>query len=186
MAEVEDYERCLVEKAKRQDKEAIAQIYSLYVDKIFKYIFYKVGNKAEAEDLTEQVFIKAIEALPRFSWKNVPVSAWLFSIARNQVIDHYRSKGREVEIDIEKASLLEDIAGDPYASALTALTREKIFKALRSLTEDQQQVICLKFFSGLSNTEIASLLSKTEGAIKSIQHRGLRALRKLLGIENYE
>lgn len=179
-------ERRLVEKAKRRDQEAIAEIYYLYVDKIYKHIFFKVGHKMEAEDLTEQVFLKAIEALPRFNWKNVPFSAWLLSIARNLIIDHYRSKSRRPEVDIDGVPTLEDTKKDPYEAASNILTRERIYQALKELTEDQRQVICLKFFSGLSNAEIAAILRRTEGAIKSIQHRGLKALKGLLQSESDE
>lgn len=179
----EGSERDLVERAKKRDPEAISQIYALYVDKLYRYLYYKVGHPTEAEDLTETVFLRALEALPRFSWKNVPFSAWLFSIARNLVIDHYRSKDRRNEVSIDEIGHLFAEENDPHEAAEESLERTKIEEAISCLTKEQRQVVLLKFFVGLSNTEISALLRKSGGAIKSIQHRGLRNLRKKLESE---
>lgn len=176
-------ERDLVEKAKRRDPEAISELYDLYVDKVYRYLYYKVGHPVEAEDLTETVFLRVLEALPRFSWKNVPFSAWVFSIARNLVVDHYRSRARRTEVGLEEVGPLFADGGDPHEAAERRLLQQRIEEAISSLTAEQKEVVLLKFFGGLSNAEVSGLLRKSDGAIKSIQHRGLRSLRKKLESE---
>lgn len=176
-------ERDLVEKAKRRDPEAISELYDLYVDKVYRYLYYKVGHPVEAEDLTETVFLRVLEALPRFSWKNVPFSAWVFSIAHNLVVDHYRSRARRTEVSFEEIEPLFADSDDPHQAAERSLQQVRIEEAISCLTKEQKEVVLLKFFVGLSNAEISALLRKSDGAVKSIQHRGLRSLRKKLESE---
>jgi RNA polymerase sigma-70 factor (ECF subfamily) len=176
-------ERDLVEKAKQRDPEATSELYDLYVDKVYRYLYYKVGHPVEAEDLTETVFLRVLEALPRFSWKNVPFSAWVFSIARNLVIDHYRRRARRTEVAFEEVGPLFADGGDPHEAAERSLLQQRLEEAISTLTTEQKEVVLLKFFVGLSNAEISALLRKSDGAIKSIQHRGLRSLRKKLESE---
>lgn len=173
----------LVERAKRYDTEAFGELYDLYFDKIYNYVFYKVGDTIEAEDLTEQVFLKALESIRSFAWRGAPFSAWLFRIAGNLVVDYYRKRSRMTTVPID--SSFKDIltsAGteDVEEVVMKKFSWEKLYLAISKLTEEQQQVVILKFLTNLSNTEIANFLKKTEGAVKSLQHRALNSLHRIL------
>ena len=168
-------ERSLVERAQRGDAEAFARLYEEHFDKIYRYIVLKVGSKADAEDLTEQVFLKVLESIASFRWRGVPFSAWLFRIARNLAIDHLRKKGREGYL-IEQS--IYDF--DPAAVAEKRLTIEQLVIAVEGLTQAQRDVIALRFGAGLSTAETAKVVGKREGAVKALQHSALVALRKRL------
>jgi RNA polymerase sigma-70 factor (ECF subfamily) len=172
--------RELVKRAKQNDSEALAQIYDLFVEKVYRYIFYKVGNQAEAEDLTEEVFLKVLENIERFEERGAPFSSWLFVIARNLVINYYKLRSRQAAIPLNL--LKEQIADNerPDEAFFKNFSAEKLQIAIAQLTEEQQQVIILKFFSGLKNREIAGVLSKSEGAVKALQHRALASLYRIL------
>jgi len=170
----------LVERAKKSDPLALGKLYDLYIDKIYRYILYRVGNPTEAEDLAEQVFVKMLEAIAGYEPRGAPFGAWLFRIAHNLVVDHFRARAKrqEGEIDEGVVSIADSVNTlDPVEAILE---HQHLRTAIALLTEEQQQVILLKFFGERSNAEIAQILNKTEGAIKSIQHRALRSLGRLL------
>lgn len=170
----------LVDKAREHDPEAFGKLYDLFVDKIYRYIFYRVGRAADAEDLTEDVFMKAFEAIGRYEWREVPFSAWLFRIAHNSVTDYFRRQARKPEV-VLKEEVLEmpesETAVEQYAAKMM---QEQVRSAITQLTIDQQNVIILKFFAGLSNKEVASSLGRTEESVKALQHRALRSLNRIL------
>ncbi|HEY3373600.1 MAG TPA: sigma-70 family RNA polymerase sigma factor [Candidatus Aquicultor sp.] len=173
--------RELVERAQCYDAEAFGQIYDHYYNKIFNFVYYKVGSKVEAEDLTEQVFLKALENIAGFEWRGVPFSSWLFRIASNLVVDFYRARKYEI-VDIEDhINIQVDDVWGPEQSALRELERNEIVDAIKMLTEEQQQVITLRFIGGLSNEEVAQAINKSVNAVKALQHRAIGTLSKFLG-----
>jgi RNA polymerase sigma-70 factor (ECF subfamily) len=159
--------------------ESFGEIYERYHAGVYKYIFYRVGDQSLAEDLTMEVFVKAIEAIDTYNYRGVPFSAWLYRIASNLVIDYFRRQPVRPELTLEEKLVA---AGDGSSEKLeTAFSHQELQRALSELTDDQQQVIVLKFADGLSNYEVAQILGKTEGAVKSLQHRALASLGRTLG-----
>lgn len=171
----------LAQRASKHDQAAFAELYNAYVEKIYKYIFYKVGNPADAEDLCEQVFLKAWEAIGRYTWCGYPFSSWLYKLAHNLVVDHYRTR-REILPLSEVVTTLEDQI-DPETALRQTLEADELRQAISRLTTDQQQVIYLKFVDGYDNSEIAQMLNKKEGAIRALQYRTLRSLQSILEAE---
>ena len=173
----------LVDRASKGSGEAFGQLYQMYVDRIYNYIYYKTGHAVDAEDLTEQVFIKAWEAIRRFRFEGKPFAAWLFKVARNVVIDHYRTRKNNTDLSEVVSAIAKD--GDPEASAQRRATAQVLMTAIRHLTDEQQQVILLKFVDGMDNTEISAAMGKKEGAIRALQYRALLALQRILQDERY-
>ena len=167
----------LVERAQAGRLDAVDALYREHVDRIYAYLAASVGNPHDAEDLTIQTFVRMIESLDRFQSRAVPFSSWLYRIARNLAIDHYRSSARARE----RAGRAETRHG-AYASAeeqaLSVLEQQGIREQIASLPLSQREVLTLKFVCGLSNAEIAVVLEKTEGAVKALQHRALVALQR--------
>jgi RNA polymerase sigma-70 factor (ECF subfamily) len=178
-SQVQD-ERDLIRRAKEYDPAAFAEIYERYYQSIFNYIYYRVSDPTIAEDLCSEVFLKAMEAIQSFTFQGVPFSAWLYRIAANLVIDHYRRQPPQPNVSLEdsRPPVAED---NPGVALEERFTHQELWRALRKLTADQQQVIILKFVEGLSNSEVAQILGKTEGAVKSLQHRALASLGRLMG-----
>jgi RNA polymerase sigma-70 factor (ECF subfamily) len=170
----------LVDKAKEHDPEAFGKLYDLFVDKIYRYIFYRVGRAVDAEDLTEDVFMKALEAISRYEWREAPFSAWLFRIARNSVTDHFRRQARKLEVVLREEAVEMSESQEAVEQYAAKMMQEQVRSAITQLTADQQNVIILKFYADLNNKEIASFLSKTEGSVKALQHRALQALNRIL------
>jgi RNA polymerase sigma-70 factor (ECF subfamily) len=171
-------EHDLIRRAQELSPESFGEIYERYHTGVYKYIFYRVGDQTLAEDLTMEVFVKAIEAIDTYNYRGVPFSAWLYRIGSNLVIDHFRRLPVRPEMTLEEKL----VAGDGSTDKLeTAFSHLELRQALSELTDDQQQVIVLKFADGLSNYEVGQILGKTEGAVKSLQHRALASLGKTLG-----
>lgn len=172
----------LAQRASQHDPAAFAQLYNAYVDKIYKYIYYKVGNTPDAEDLCEQVFLKAWEAIGRYTWCGYPFSSWLYKLAHNLVVDHYRSKREALPLNDILSTADEPII-DPEAALNLSLDAAELSDAMAQLTQEQRQVIALKFIEGYDNAEIAQMLNKKEGAIRALQYRALRSLQGILEAE---
>jgi RNA polymerase sigma-70 factor (ECF subfamily) len=170
-------DEALIRAAQAGDPSAFGALYERYFDKVFGYLAFKVGNAADAEDLAGQVFLKALESLGGFKWTGVSYQAWLFRIAHNLLVDHLRRKGKRVSAPLDES--LPDVrpTADPERLFAEKVTRESLIAAVERLTELQRQVISLKFAAGLSNAEVAQVLGKTEGAVKALQHAGLRSLQ---------
>jgi RNA polymerase sigma-70 factor, ECF subfamily len=170
----------LLERASRAEPAALGTLYDQYADRIFTYIYHRVGQADVAEDLTGQVFMRMLEAIRTGQGWRSSFSGWLYRIAHNLVIDYYRRRGRVTLIDIDDATPVKATHGDPVRSTETLLVREHLRAALFQLTEDQAQVITLRFMEERSIAEVADLMDKTEGAIKALQYRAVLALRRVM------
>ncbi len=166
----------LVRLAKAGDAEAFGHLYETYLDRIYRYIYFRVTDEQTAEDLISQVFTKAWENLDRYQPSGRPFIAWLYTIAHNTVIDHYRT--RKDTVAIENTISLASDAPSPHEQVELHFEAENLRAALQTLTPEQQQVIVLKFISGMSTDEIAGQLKKSAGAIRALQMRALQALAK--------
>jgi RNA polymerase sigma-70 factor, ECF subfamily len=172
--------RALVERAQAGDRRALEELYLLHFDRIYSYLHMSVGNRHDAEDLTNQTFVKMLESIERFEWRKVPISAWLFRIAHNLAMDHFRASRRwqpEEEVPETAEQAAEHSAED---EALQAIGRRSMLEMIEDLSHDQRQVLTLKFVFNFGNGEVATILGKTEGAIKSLQHRALATLQRRL------
>ena len=169
--------RRLVELAQQGDRAALEELYLLHFDRIYSYLHMSVGNRHDAEDLTTQTFLKMLESIGRFRWQSAPFSAWLFRIAHNLAMDHFRANRRwQPEEEVPEPEGSEESSAEE--DALQAIGRQSMLELIEDLSPEQQQVLTLKFVFNFSNGEAATILDKTEGAIKSLQHRALVSLQK--------
>jgi RNA polymerase sigma-70 factor (ECF subfamily) len=169
--------RALVERAQAGDRGALEELYLLHFDRIYSYLHVSVGNKHDAEDLTTQTFLKMLESIGRFRWQSAPFSAWLFRIAHNLAMDHFRAARRwQPEEDVPEPPADESTSAE--MGALESIGRKSMLELIEDLSPEQQQVLTLKFVFNFANGEVATILGKTEGAIKSLQHRALASLQK--------
>lgn len=172
-----DEER-LIQRARGYDPQALALLYRRHVGAIYRYIHLRVGREDLAEDLTADVFLKMLEGIESFDYRGVPFAAWLFRIAHDRVVDYFRRQAGKETVSLREG--LSTSGEGPVAITEAALARERLRQAFGQLTEEQQQVIVLKFGEGLTNAEVGWLLGKSEGAVKSLQHRALATLRRFL------
>jgi RNA polymerase sigma-70 factor (ECF subfamily) len=168
----------LIERAQAGDSSAVVALYECYKQRVLRYLFYRLGDVYLAEDLTTEVFIRVIHGLPRFRWQDVPVQAWIFQIARNLATDQLRKRKMRVQVHLDES--LADRTEAPDIAAERSLTNDHLQAALQELTDDQRDVIVLRFIEGISVAEVAQALNKTESAVKNLQIRGLKALYRLL------
>jgi RNA polymerase sigma-70 factor (ECF subfamily) len=172
--------RRIVTLAQKGDREALEALYLIHFDRIYSYLHMSVGNRHDAEDLTTQTFVKMLESIDRFKWRSAPFSAWLFRIAHNLAMDHFRASRRwQPEEEVPEPEVPEGSAAED--EALDSIGRKSMLELIESLSPDQQQVLTLKFVFNFSNAEAATILGKTEGAVKSLQHRALVSLQKQFG-----
>jgi len=169
--------RALVERAQGGDRGALEELYLLHFDRIYSYLHLSVGNRHDAEDLTTQTFPKMLEAIGRFRWQSVPFSAWLFRIAHNLAMDHFRAR-RRVQAEDELPELPELEESSAEEQAMHSIGQAGMLALIERLSAEQRQVLTLKFLFGFANAEVAGILGKTEGAVKSLQHRALASLQK--------
>jgi RNA polymerase sigma-70 factor, ECF subfamily len=174
-----EHVRWLVERAQQGERQALEELYLLHFDRIYSYLHMSVGNRHDAEDLTTQTFLKMIEAIGRFRWQSAPFSAWLFRIAHNLAMDHFRSSRRsQPEEEVPEPPGSEEPSAEE--EAMHAIGRQSMLELIEELSAEQQHVLTLKFVFNFPNAEVATILGKTEGAIKSLQHRALVSLQKQL------
>ena len=181
-------ERLLVDAARVGDERAIAELYNTYFPRVYRYMLVRTGNVSDAEDLTEEVFIRVLDALERFEWRQVPFSAWLFRIAHNAVVSHQRRDGSRGRFSPLSPSLPVNTQG-PEEAVEARLALDEVMEATRNLPEAQRKVIALRFGAGLSVAETARALGKSGGNVKVIQHKAIVKLRELLvdkGPEGHE
>lgn len=176
-----DDESVLVSRAVEGDSQAYGRLYERHLDAIYRYVYFRVGDTAQAQDMTEEVFVKAWEAIPNYRPGKHPFTSWLYRIAQNSVVDHYRRKERAVgatELDL-------DAQPDPAPSLEDKLVEKQnlanLAEAIRRLNDEEQQVIILRFVEGLPHRQVAAIVGKSEAASRVIQHRALAALADLLG-----
>jgi RNA polymerase sigma-70 factor (ECF subfamily) len=168
----------VVRRAQEYDEPAVAALYEKYYPKIYNYAFMQMGDAQASEDLASDVMLKMIESIHKYTFRGLPFGAWVFRIARNRLIDLHRRRRRRGEVDL--SSGLSSALASPQALAERALERGQIQVALKHLTDEQRQVIVLKFIQGFDNRSIGQIMGRSEGAIKSLQHRALGALRRVL------
>jgi len=171
--------RALVERAQQGDRSALEELYLIHFDRIYSYLHVSVGNRHDAEDLTTQTFLKMLESIGKFRWQSAPFSAWLFRIAHNLAMDHFRATKRWQPEDVVPEPEADERTS-AEAGALESIGRKSMLELIEDLSPEQQQVLTLKFVFNFANAEAATILGKTEGAIKSLQHRALVSLQKQL------
>jgi len=172
-------ESVLLERVKSYDQAAIAEVYDRYSQRIYNYLYHRLGNANVAEDLTATVFVRMLEAIRTSKAWRTSFSGWLYRIAHNLVVDYFRSGRQDKQVELDDWSIESD--EHPDEEAERSLAGQKLRQAIGLLTDEQSLVITLKFLEGMSNAEVAVLVGKSEGAIKSLQFRGLAALRRLIG-----
>ncbi len=178
-------EESLVRRAQHRDQEAFAQLYEEHFDKIYRYVALRIGDKTEAEDMTQQVFLKALQSISSFKWKGIPFSAWLFRIAHNQVVDYFRSKKRTA-VPLDESLTSSNSNDNPQSVVERKLDSEQLLLATKQLTETQREVISLRFAGELSIAQVAKTMGKSQGAVKALQHSAIVALRKTLRVTENE
>ncbi len=179
-AEMDDIE--VVQEAKK-NKEAFGEIYERYLDKIYNYIYYRTGNQQDAEDLTAKVFYRALSNIGSYEDRGVPFQAWLYRIAHNLVANFHRDRSRRKIIPLDDY-LAHTLRGDaPDKQAESSEQHDLLMEAIHRLPDDRQQLLLLKFIQEKSNAEIGEIMERTEGAIKSLYHRTLLALRDELRLQ---
>src|SRR5204862_3885202 len=175
--------RKLVDAAQRGDRGALEELYLIHFDRIYSYLHVTVGNRHDAEDLTTQTFLKMLESIGKFRWGSAPFSAWLFRIAHNLAMDHFRAR-RRWQPEEEVPEPPGQVEASAEEEAMQSIGRQSMMELIERLSPEQQQVLTLKFVFNFPNAEVATILGKTEGAVKSLQHRALVSLQKQLNLEH--
>jgi len=170
-------ESLLVEQAK-QDPVAFGVLYEKYVQKIYNYIYYRTGNHHDAEDLTAKTFHRAMRHIPSYEQRGVPFSAWLYRIAHNVVANWHRDRSRRKVIALDELVLHQQWRQSPEGLVEADEEKRELLKVIRRLPADRQLLLILKFVEGMSNEAIGQIMGRSEGAVKSLYHRTLLALRK--------
>ncbi len=174
----------IVRRAQDGDAEAFGEIYDRYIDTVFRYIYFRVGSRSLAEDLTSETFLRALRRIGSVTWQGRDLGAWLVTIARNLIADHYKSA--KYRLEVTTADMLDADQEDhgaearPEAAVVERLTNVTLLEAVKKLNPEQQECIVLRFLQGLSVTETAQAMGKNEGAIKALQYRAVRSLGRLL------
>ena len=167
----------LVARARKGDSEAFGDLYEMYLDELYRYVFYRLNHKEDAEDLTESVFLKAWAGMPGYRGE-VPFRSWIYRIARNAVVDHYRK--RKVELPLEERTILADDGDHPHEMALGREAASSLAEAITRLSDLHQEVLILRFVNGFSTEETARVLERSEGTIRVLQHRALKGLKSAM------
>jgi len=175
-----DVERTTVDRARTGDQQALADLYDWYMPRVYRYVVARVGNPAEAEDLTEEVFLKMLGAIGDFRWREVPFSSWIFRIAHNCIATHYRKSAQRGGATSELSEDMLDGKPDMALAVEERITMDEVRRAAEQLPEAQREVIALRFAVGLSIADTAKALGKREGNIKALQHKAVAKLQKML------
>jgi len=170
----------LVELARAGDAEAFGMLYDHYQPSVYRFLYYRVGSVAVAEDLTSETFVRALRSMHSFRWQGKDFGAWLTTIARNLATDHAKSGRSRLEVATEDMSLHDSSVEGPEGAVLTAITNEALLAALRQLPSEQQDCLVLRFLQSRSIAETAAVLGRSEGAVKQLQLRAVRNLAKRL------
>ena len=177
MPEQELDEKEILRQASQGDKEAFGLLYEHYLTRIYNYIYYRTGNVHDAEDLTARVFQRAMKHILNYQDRGVPFSAWLYRIAHNLVANWYRDRSRKKELSITEKMVLPAKHEHPETTILRTEKQDALLRIIRTLPPDRQQLLILKFVEHHSNAEIGEIMGRSEGAVKSLYHRTLLALR---------
>ena len=175
----------LVDRAREGDPDAFAALYDRYVERVYRFVLYRVhGDSALAEDVTSEVFLRALRKIKGFTWQGRDVGAWFLTIARNLVLDHFKSGRARLEVlGIENPTAVDDRVLDAEDLALNRVSAQDLYKAIGQLGTEQQEVIYWRFLQGYSVAETAAAMGKSDGAIKALQYRAVKALYKLVVVD---
>ena len=177
-------EKEVLARASQGDTEAFGTLYEMYVERIYNYVYYRTGNVHEAEDLTARVFYRALNHVKTYTDRGVPFSAWLYRIAHNLIANWHRDRSRHQEIPLDDAPTLHYKGEPPEVALIQGQDREALLKLIRHLPDERQHLLILKFVEHMSNAEIGQTMNRSEGAVKSLYHRTLLAMRdELEGID---
>jgi RNA polymerase sigma-70 factor, ECF subfamily len=176
----------VVDRAREGDPGAFAELYDLYVDRVYRFVLYRVsGDRALAEDITSEVFVRALRKIKGFTWQGRDVGAWFLTIARNLVLDHFKSGRFRMEMvgaDPGEGDATRIV--DPENEALSRVSQADLYKAIHQLGNEQQEVIYWRFLQGYSVAEAAAAMDRTDGAIKALQYRAVKSLYKLVVVDD--
>lgn len=170
----------LVQRAQGGDSEAFAQIYDRYVDVVYRYVYYRIGDRSQAEDFTSETFLRALRRLDSITFRGRDLGAWLVTIARNIVFDHVKSSRYRLEVVTGEVDDAAQVQEGPEHAVLERLDSVRLLRCVKTLGPEQQECIVLRFFQDLSVAETAQIMGKNDGAIKALQHRAVRRLATLL------
>ena len=180
-----DYnEEDILARASQGDKDAFGALYERYAERIFNYVYYRTGNQHDAEDLTARVFQRAMNHIRNYTDRGVPFSAWLYRIAHNLVANWHRDRSRKQEIAIDDLPVLPTKGDHPERNLVRSQEQDALLKMIRKLPPERQNLLILKFVENMSNAEIGKIMGRSEGAVKSLYHRTLLALRDQLEDQN--
>ena len=180
-----DYnEEDILLRASQGDRDAFGQLYERYVERIFNYVYYRTGNVHDAEDLTARVFQRAMNHIKNYTDRGVPFSAWLYRIAHNLVANWHRDRSRKQEIPLDDLPILQTKGDHPEKNLVRSQEQDALLRMIRKLPGERQNLLILKFVENMSNAEIGAIMGRSEGAVKSLYHRTLLALRDQLEDQN--
>jgi len=181
----EDAQR-LIAAAQDGDREAFGELYRVYRDRVFRYIYYRVSTRALAEDLTSETFIRALRHITTFSWQGCDFVAWLFTISRNLVADYFKSSRHRMEVSTGEMLDSDEVEASPEESVLEHLSNEALLNAVHRLTDGQRECIKLRFLEQLTVAETARVMDLSEGAVKTLQYRAVRTLGRALKKDDFD
>ena len=184
MPDIEFNEEDVLIRASKGDRDAFGQLYGRYIDRIFNYVYYRTGNLHDAEDLTARVFQRAMNHIHNYTDRGVPFSAWLYRIAHNLVANWHRDRSRRQEIPLNDVPVLPSRGDHPERNLVRSQEQESLLRLIRRLPPERQNLLILKFVENMSNAEIGQIMGRSEGAVKSLYHRTLLALRDQIGDQN--
>ena len=184
MAELEYNEEDILARASQGDRDAFGLLYERYVERIFNYVYYRTGNTHDAEDLTARVFQRAMNHIKNYTDRGVPFSAWLYRIAHNLVANWHRDRSRKQEIPLDDIPILPSKGDHPEKNLVRSQEQDVLLRMIRKLPGERQNLLILKFVENMSNAEIGQVMGRSEGAVKSLYHRTLLALRDQLEDQN--
>lgn len=171
--------------ASQGDRDAFGQLYERYVERIYNYVYYRTGNTHDAEDLTARVFQRAMNHIQKYTDRGLPFSAWLYRIAHNLVANWHRDRSRKQEIPLDDMPILPTKGEHPERNLVRSQEQDSLLRMIRKLPAERQNLLILKFVEDLSNAEIGAIMGRSEGAVKSLYHRTLLALRDQLEDQNF-
>lgn len=184
LPELEYNEEEILARASQGDRDAFGQLYERYVERIFNYVYYRTGNTHDAEDLTARVFQRAMNHIKNYTDRGVPFSAWLYRIAHNLVANWHRDRSRKQEIPLDDMPILPSKGDHPEKNLVRSQEQDSLLRMIRKLPGERQNLLILKFVENMSNAEIGEIMGRSEGAVKSLYHRTLLALRDQLEDQN--
>ena len=173
----------LVRRAQEGDESAFAHLYECFYDKIFRYVMFKIGDRSDAEDITTDVFLRMLESIGSFKFQGYPFSSWLFRIAHNLIVDHFRKNSRRKTAPLEDAMVMVEASGDMDDKIDVDMSVARVQSAMGGLTDLQREVMSLRFAAGLSVRETAEAVGKKENAVKALQHAAIKKLRVVLNVQ---